>query len=61
MDAGVSEGITGPWAELLLLFLVSTFASPLRAQDVLTYRNDNARTGQDLNETILTTSNVNSN
>ena len=35
-------------------------ATTLLAQDVLTYHNDNARTGQALSETILTTSNVNS-
>jgi hypothetical protein len=41
-------------AELLLLSCLSLRTIPsAMAQDVLTYRNDIARTGQDLNETIL--------
>jgi hypothetical protein len=47
-----------PGVMLFLLGLVCV--SCLRAQDVLTYHNDNARTGQALAETILTPSNVNS-
>jgi hypothetical protein len=43
----------------LLFFLGFSFASLLHAQDVLTYHNDNARTGQDLHEVILNPSNVN--
>ncbi len=43
------------------LFLLALLcATCLHAQDVLTYHNDNARTGQALAETILTPSNVNS-
>jgi hypothetical protein len=42
----------------LLLFLCAS-GSPAGAQDVLTYHNNNARTGLDSKETILTTANVN--
>jgi hypothetical protein len=45
----------------LILVLLALRTISWAAQDVLTYRNDNARTGQSLNETILNTSNVNVN
>ncbi|HET9743196.1 MAG TPA: Ig-like domain-containing protein [Terriglobales bacterium] len=50
-----SNGITGSTT-----LTVSTSAPPPAAQtDVLTYHNDNARTGQNLQESILTPANVN--
>ena len=44
-----------------LAFSVLWTFLPATAQDVLTYHNDNARTGQNLNETILNLTNVSSN
>jgi hypothetical protein len=45
---------------LLFLFL-SVPSTSAQATDVLTYHNDNGRTGQNLNEEILTPANVNTN
>lgn len=47
-------------ASLCILTLMLTAPSMLYAQNVLTWHNDNSRTGQNLQETNLTTANVNS-
>src|ERR1700691_2183176 len=53
---------TTPLRTILLGFATLIFTLPISAQtSVLTYHNDNSRTGQNLSETILTPSNVSTN
>lgn len=54
-----SAKVTGLRLLLTAMFAVGSFASAL-AQDVLTYHNNNARSGLNTGETTLTLSNVNS-
>lgn len=48
------------WLPFYLLVAGLVCAAPAFSQDVLTYHNNNVRTGLDVNETILTPANVNS-
>src|SRR5207237_9967339 len=52
----VSRTITGS----SILTVSATASPPTPVVDVLTYHNDNARTGQNLNDVMLTPANVNS-
>jgi hypothetical protein len=59
-----ATGVKSMWsivASLLFLLFATTLPAPAQATDVLTYHNDNARTGQNLNEKILSPANVNAN
>ena len=46
---------------VLLLFAATANVTATASVSVLTYHNDNARTGRNTNETVLTLANVNTN
>jgi hypothetical protein len=56
-----TKAIWGTFVSSCLLLFASVSTALAQATDVLTYHNDNARTGQDLNEEILSPANVNTN
>jgi outer membrane protein assembly factor BamB len=56
----LASAVAGFIAAFWLMFFVVGAANFVQATDVVTYHNDNARTGQNLKETILIKSNVNS-
>ena len=59
-DRGDHSGISRSATVVISLLLMTFSTLPAPATDVVTYHNDNARTGQNLQETILTLGNVNS-
>ncbi|HEY2113463.1 MAG TPA: Ig-like domain-containing protein, partial [Candidatus Angelobacter sp.] len=62
VNAGTTtiKAVSGATSGSTTLTVTTAAPPPAPAADVLTYHNDNARTGQNLKETILTPSNVNS-
>jgi len=57
----LAAAISGTFALCLLFLLAVIMPASTHATDVLTYHNDNGRTGQNLDEEILSSTNVNDN